>query len=43
MAFRDVLARDIRDIRRIVGAKYDEGLRTLLRYYRTHHPSLMKR
>jgi hypothetical protein len=43
VAFRDVLARDIRDVRRIVGSKYDEGLRDLLRYYREHFPELIAR
>ena len=43
MAFRDVLARDIRDIRQLAGTKYDQGLRDLLQYYKTNFPSLMKR
>ncbi|MCC6553980.1 MAG: hypothetical protein IT372_13295, partial [Polyangiaceae bacterium] len=43
MSFRDVLARDIRDVRRIVGSKYDSGLRDLLRYYREIFPDLMRR
>src|SRR5204863_4040645 len=30
MVFRDVLARDIRDVRQIAGSKYDPGLRQLL-------------
>jgi RHS repeat-associated protein len=42
-AFRDVLARDIRDVRRIVGSKYDAGLRDLLRYYRETFPDLIRR
>ncbi len=40
-AFRDVLARDIRDIRNIAGSQYNEGLRTLVDYYRTNFPGLM--
>jgi hypothetical protein len=41
-SFRDVLASDIRDVRRIVGTKYDQGLRELLQYYRDEFPHLMK-
>jgi hypothetical protein len=41
--FRDVLARDILDVRRIVGGKYNQGLRDLLQYYRTNFPDLMAR
>lgn len=43
MPFRDVLARDIRDLRRIVGPRYDPGIRNLLRYYRASHPDLIRR
>lgn len=41
MAFRDVLARDIRDVRRIAGSEYNQGLRNLIDYYRTNFPSLI--
>ncbi len=41
--FRQVLARDIRDVRRIVGSGYDPGIRALLRYYRDNFPALMRR
>jgi hypothetical protein len=41
LSFRDVLARDIRDVRSIVGLKYNEGLRTLADYYRRNFPDLM--
>jgi hypothetical protein len=41
MLFRDVLARDIRDVRQIAGTKYDPGLRELLRYYYKNFPGLM--
>ncbi len=41
MAFRDVLARDIYDVRSIVGSHYNQGLRDLLNYYRTNFPELM--
>lgn len=30
MRFRDVLARDLRDVRRIVGPLYDDGIRALI-------------
>ncbi|WP_434042141.1 MULTISPECIES: RHS repeat-associated core domain-containing protein [Sorangium] len=43
MSFRDVLARDIRDVRQIVGPKYDQGLRDLLQLYRRDFPELMER
>jgi hypothetical protein len=43
LGFRPVLARDIRDIRRLFGARYDVGLRQLLDYYRQRFPDLMKR
>lgn len=43
MSFRDVLARDMRDIRQIAGPKYDQGLRDLLKYYKTNFPELMRR
>jgi hypothetical protein len=41
LSFRDVLARDIRDVRSIVGSKYNEGLRDLTDYYRRNFPDLM--
>jgi hypothetical protein len=41
LSFRDVLARDIRDVRSIVGSKYNEGLRDLTGYYRRNFPDLM--
>jgi hypothetical protein len=43
MSFRDVLARDMRDVRRIAGPKYDEGLRQLVQYYRQNFPELIAR
>ena len=42
LSFRDALARDIRDVRRIVGPTYDQGLRSLLSYYYENFPNLMK-
>ena len=41
LSFRDVLAKDIRDVRGIVGSKYNEGLRDLSDYYRRNFPDLM--
>ena len=41
LPFRQVLARDIRDIRRITGRKYNKGLRDLITYYREHFSALM--
>jgi len=43
MAFRDVLARDIRDVRNIGGSEYNQGLRNLIDYYRTNFPNLISR
>ena len=40
-AFRDVVASDFRDVRRIVGNKYNEGLSTIADYYRKNFPELM--
>jgi hypothetical protein len=41
LSFRDVLAKDIRDVRSIVGSKYNDGLRDLTDYYRRNFPDLM--
>jgi hypothetical protein len=41
LSFRDTLARDIRDVRGIAGSKYNQGLRSLIDYYRTNFPDLM--
>lgn len=43
MSFREVLARDLRDVRQLFGPKYDQGLRDLLQYYRQNFPELMAR
>ncbi|HRI68306.1 MAG TPA: hypothetical protein PK156_28950, partial [Polyangium sp.] len=43
LGFRDTLARDIRDVRRIAGPGFDAGVRQLLQYYYTNFPELMKR
>jgi hypothetical protein len=41
LPFRQVLARDMQDVRRIAGAKYNRGLRALIAYYREHFPNLI--
>ena len=41
LPFRQVLARDIRAIRRIANRKYNKGLRDLITYYREHFPTLI--
>lgn len=41
LSFRDVLAKDLRDVRSIVGSKHNEGLRDLTDYYRRNFPDLM--
>ena len=43
LTFREVLSKDIRDVRQIVGPKYNEGLRDLINYYRRSFPDLMKK
>jgi hypothetical protein len=43
LPFRTVLARDIRDLRSIVGPRYNAGLRSLLDYYRANFPTLMEK
>jgi hypothetical protein len=43
LTFRQVLARDIWDVRSIVGTRYNPGLLNLIDYYRTHFPDLMGR
>ena len=42
-AFREVLAKDIRDVRKRFGSKYDKGIREMLDYYRQEHPAVMKK
>ena len=43
LPFRQVLARDIRDVRYIAGAKYNRGLRELIAYHRANFPELMQK
>ena len=43
LSFRQVLAKDIMDVRNIVGSKYNGGLRGLIRYYRQNYPGLMSK
>lgn len=42
-SFRTVLAKDINDVRGIVGTAYNQGLRNVVRYYRENFPELMKK
>ena len=41
--FRDALARDIRDVKKISGAKYNSGIRGMISYYKEKHPGLIKK
>jgi hypothetical protein len=41
--FRQTLARDIVDVRNIVGSRYNEGMRKMIRRYRHEFPHLMRR
>jgi hypothetical protein len=41
MVFRDILARDIRDVRNIDRSAYNQGVRNLIGYYRTNFPNLI--
>lgn len=43
LPFRDVLARDIWDLRQIGGTKYNRGSRELINYYRTNFSELMEK
>lgn len=43
LTFRDTLARDIRDLRRIAGSAYNQGIQNLLEYYRQALPGLMQK
>ena len=42
-SFRDVLAKDIRDVRSIVGSAYNEGLQNVTQYYRQNFPGLINK
>ncbi len=42
-SFREVLARDIGNVRNIVGTKYNQGLQSLIEYYKTTFPNLMSK
>lgn len=39
--FRDVLARDIRDVRSIVGPQYNRGIQEMIQHYRANFPDLI--
>jgi RHS repeat-associated protein len=41
--FRSVLAWDVRDLRRIAGSKYNQGIKDLLQYYRQNFPQLIEK
>jgi hypothetical protein len=41
LSFRKVLAKDLRDLRSIVGNRYNEGVKDMLKYYKEHFPELM--
>jgi hypothetical protein len=41
LTFRQVLAKDIWDVRSIVGGRYNSGLKDLIDYYRTNFPDLI--
>ena len=41
LPFREVLAKDLRDVRTLTGSKYNEGMLQLIDYYRTTFPELM--
>jgi RHS repeat-associated protein len=43
LAFREVLAKDIWDVRSIASSRYNEGLLDLIDYYRINFPNLMKK
>ncbi len=43
LSFREVLAKDIRDVKKITGTKYNEGLQDLTNYYRKNFPDLMNK
>ena len=43
LSFRDVLAKDIRDLRSKFGSKYNCGIRDLLDHYNTEQQELMKK
>jgi hypothetical protein len=41
--FRDVLAKDFKDVRRIAGSKYNKGLKQVADYYRKNFPDLIRK
>jgi hypothetical protein len=43
LSFRQVLAKDFRNVRSIAGTRYNSGLRQLLGYYRENFPELMRK
>ena len=43
LTFRQVLAKDIFDLRRKFGNKYDGGIQEMIAYYRQEHPELLNK
>ncbi|WP_436897849.1 RHS repeat-associated core domain-containing protein [Acinetobacter gyllenbergii] len=43
LSFREVLYKDIKDLKSITGTKYNSGMKDLLDYYRQHYPNLMQK
>lgn len=43
LTFREVLYKDMRDVRKIVGPRYNEVIRDLLNYNRRNFPYLMQK
>lgn len=43
LGFRSVLARDLRDVRKQFGPKYDPGLRDVLNYYKQNFSELIRK
>ena len=42
-SFRDVLAKDIRDVRGIVGSRYNQGLKDVIKYYKNNFSNLISK
>ncbi|MDX8255528.1 hypothetical protein [Acinetobacter pittii] len=43
LPFRTILSKDIMDVRKISGTKYNQGLLDLLKYYKQNYPELMRK
>ena len=42
-SFRDVLAKDVKDVRSIVGSAFNEGLENVIKYYKEKFPDLIEK